>query len=193
MIIDNIIDCTVEIYDKATRGDLEVLNKTGKEQPVDVLYEAYLSITDEFNLQIENSRYIFELETKQNSQYCQVMISRIKLGVRLLDLMIENPAFATDDVIDIARTSMEAGGVMWKNHDFTKILNSAKGKISYYENQIEINNQKIEGLKTDTGKEGSIYSLVSLLRGDGVVVNKDDSLMILAECLNNLNRKNKKQ
>jgi hypothetical protein len=119
------------------------------------------------------------------------MISRIKLGVRLLDLMIENPAFATDEVIDIARTSMEAGGVKWKDNNFTRILSTAKGKISYYENQIEINNQKIENLKSDDNKTGSIYSLVSLLRGEGVIVNKDDSLIVLAECLNNLNKKNR--
>ena len=191
MIINNIIDCTVEMYDKATRGQLEVLNQTGKEQPILDLYEAYISISDEFNDQIENGQYNFEMETKKNNQYFYVRIERIKLGVRILDLVVQNPNFAASELIEISQTAMEGGGVKWKDKDFSKILNSAKAKINYYENQIDANEQKLEGLKSDYTKKGSIYGLVALLRGENITVNKDDSLMILAECLNNLNKKNK--
>ncbi len=191
MIINNITDCTIEMYDKATRGQLDILNQTGKEQPPELIYDAYLNITDEFNHRIENSRYNFEMETKKNNQHYVLRIERIKLGVRILDLLVENPAFGAEKLTEIAKKSITGGGIKWLPGNFEKMLKKAKAKISYYENQIEVNSEKLKSLKSDESK-GSIYSLVSLLRTEGVTVNSNDSLIILADCLNNLKKQEKK-
>lgn len=189
-IIDNITDCTIDLYDRATRGDLKVLNVSGQKQSQEKLYNAYLKITDEFNTRIGSSQFFYELDNLNSNQFHFVQIERLKLGLRIFDICFENPYFATDELFDIAKNAIESAGVSLRDDNFSKIFQACKAKISYYENIIEMNNMKLENLKDESNGKGSIYDLVAILRMENVTINKDDSLIILADCLNNL-RKNR--
>jgi hypothetical protein len=193
-MINNISDCTIEMYDKASRGDLNVLRGDDKQANEKQLYDAFIEITDQFNDKMDSSEYRVETETAANTIYLRIKIDSILLAIECLNLIVDNPAFGKDDMIEIVKSSLERGGVSWIKNDFGKMLKKAHAKLSYYQNQIEANKQKIEGMKStdESESESSIYSLVALMRVEGTTIDKSDSLLILAET-DNLSKKIKKQ
>jgi hypothetical protein len=182
------------MYDKASRGDLNVLRGDDKQANEKQLYDAFIEITDQFNDKMDSSEYRVETETAANTIYLRIKIDSILLAIECLNLIVDNPEFGKDDMIKIVKSSLERGGVSWSDKDFGKMLKKANAKLSYYQNQIDANKQKIESMKStdETENESSIYSLVALMRAEGSVINKTDNLITLAETYN-LSKKIKKQ
>ena len=198
MIINNIEECSVKIYNTAKNGDLSILftDKTSKRdvEKNPALYkkavQALMDITDQFNDKIDNPQYRLDNELSRQQLLRTAKVGRLNSTLFAIEQLIEHydvdndAALRIDKVIQGACSKL---GIKF-TRDYLKLAKKINSKIELLKNQNEVDRQRQAEVRGDAennaDENSSIYDLLTYVQPAGFTIRPEDPLIMLASAVN---------